>query len=489
MGSNTIRVLAVEDNPADLRLLKEQLFEASMDFEVVGAETLREAVQLLQAGEFVVVLMDLVLPDNIGLEGVESILATPAAPPVIVLTGLDSQETGLQALSRNAQDYLVKGKFDSDMLVRSIRYAIQRDRAERAVRQMNGELEQRVVEQTAEIRAANETLEQRVAARTAELRAANESLRAARLAALNLIEDTLSAQEELKKVNTLLRESERRLSRAQEISHLGSWELDLQNNCLTWSDEVYRIFGLRPQEFGATYEAFLEGVHPDDRAAVDAAYSSSIREGRDSYEIEHRVVKRLSGEIRFVHEKCEHFRDETGQIIRSAGMVHDITERVRAEQELRAAHDELELRVQERTKELEVANQELMYEIYEREDAERQLRIQTTAMEAAANGIIITNAQGDILWINPALTQMTGYSEDDLIGQNMRVFKSGQHPREYYRQMWSTVLGGKVWYGETTNRRKDGRHYIEEQTITPVRAESGQISHFIAIKHDVTEQK
>jgi two-component system CheB/CheR fusion protein len=131
-----------------------------------------------------------------------------------------------------------------------------------------------------------------------------------------------------------LRQSEERLSRAQEIAHLGSWELDLINNRLTWSDEVYRIFGLEPQEFAATYEAFLERVHPDDRAAVDDAYSGSLREGRDAYEVEHRVVRRGTGEIRYVHEKCEHFRDDTGKIIRSVGMVHDITERKIADEAL-----------------------------------------------------------------------------------------------------------------------------------------------------------
>ena len=123
-----------------------------------------------------------------------------------------------------------------------------------------------------------------------------------------------------------LRESEQRLQRTQEIAHLGSWELDLARNELTWSDEVYRIFGLEPQEFGATYEAFLERVHPDDRRAVDDAYSGSVREGRDTYEIEHRIVRKDTGEVRIVHEKCEHFRDAAGRIVRSVGMVHDITE-------------------------------------------------------------------------------------------------------------------------------------------------------------------
>jgi PAS domain S-box-containing protein len=132
-----------------------------------------------------------------------------------------------------------------------------------------------------------------------------------------------------------IRRSEKWLSRTQQIAHLGSWELDLVENELHWSDEVYIIFGLEPQEFGATYEAFLESVHPDDRAAVDAAYSSSVQENKQSYEIEHRVARRFTGEIRWVHEKCERERDDTGRVIRSVGMVHDITARKQAEERFR----------------------------------------------------------------------------------------------------------------------------------------------------------
>ncbi|HBB15976.1 MAG TPA: hypothetical protein DCZ97_02890, partial [Syntrophus sp. (in: bacteria)] len=144
------------------------------------------------------------------------------------------------------------------------------------------------------------------------------------------------------------RKSEERLKRAQEIAHLGSWELDLIDNRLVWSDEVYRIFGLQPQEFTATYEAFLERVHPDDREAVDAAYSASLRENLDNYEIEHRVIRKHTGEIRNVHERCHHYRDESGRIVRSGGMVHDITARKQAEEDLK-----------EKTRQIEAANREL----------------------------------------------------------------------------------------------------------------------------------
>jgi len=133
-------------------------------------------------------------------------------------------------------------------------------------------------------------------------------------------------EQEREKLLDEVRESREGLERTQEMAHLGSWELDLVAGRLAWSDEVYRIFGLQAQEFGATYEAFLEHVHPDDRQAVDAAYSGSLAENRDGYEIEHRVLRTATGEIRYVLERCRHVRDAAGKIVRSLGMVHDITE-------------------------------------------------------------------------------------------------------------------------------------------------------------------
>jgi PAS domain S-box-containing protein len=143
-------------------------------------------------------------------------------------------------------------------------------------------------------------------------------------------------------VNQALLESEKRMNRSQEIAHLGSWELDIDKDCLSWSDEVYRIFGLQPQEFDATYEAFLDNIHPDDREVVNEAYLGSIREDHDTYEIEHRVVRKSTGEIRVVYEKCEHIRDNSGRIVQSLGLVHDITEQKQAEKALQESLIELE---------------------------------------------------------------------------------------------------------------------------------------------------
>jgi PAS domain S-box-containing protein len=137
-----------------------------------------------------------------------------------------------------------------------------------------------------------------------------------------------------------LRESTDRFKRVEEIAHLGSWEFDTATSRLKWSDEVYRIFGLQ-KDCPVTYQAFLDVVHPEDLAAVTAVYSASLLVEGGSFEIEHRIVRGPDGEIRVVHEKCEHLRDATGKIVRSVGMVHDITERKRAEEQIRRQMAEL----------------------------------------------------------------------------------------------------------------------------------------------------
>jgi len=129
--------------------------------------------------------------------------------------------------------------------------------------------------------------------------------------------------------------SDKRLKKSQEIGLIGSWELDAVSAELHWSDEVYRIFGFKPNGFTPSYRLFLESVHPDDRTRVEEAFLKSIAENCDSFEIEHRIVQKQSGEIRFMYEKCEHVKDLKGTIVSSVGIVQDITEHKQAEEKYR----------------------------------------------------------------------------------------------------------------------------------------------------------
>lgn len=271
-----MRILLVEDNPADAELIRELLLEYPQhSFSVRHAGSLASALAALGDEGADLILLDLGLPDSQGTETVRAVRAAAQDAPIVVLTGLDDEDVGISMLQEGAQDYLAKGWMSGAVLVRSIRYAEERKR-----------IEAELVRKNAELKAANEAL----AARKEELR-----------------------------------EREERLRRAQEIAHLGSWEL--ADGRLSWSDEVYRIYGVRPQEFAATYGAYLESVHPEDRVRADAAYGDSVREGRAGYETEYRIVRRSDGAVRHVYERCTNLRDGTGRILRSEGIVHDITER------------------------------------------------------------------------------------------------------------------------------------------------------------------
>jgi PAS domain S-box-containing protein len=128
-------------------------------------------------------------------------------------------------------------------------------------------------------------------------------------------------------------------------------------------------------------------------------------------------------------------------------------------------------------------------DITKRKQAEARLQLQSTALEAAANAIIITDRSGAISWANSAFTRLTGYSAAEVLGANMRLLKSGQHDQAFYQNLWQTILDGQTWHAEIINRRKNGSLYTEDNTITAVRNGRGEITHFISVKQDITQRK
>ncbi len=127
-------------------------------------------------------------------------------------------------------------------------------------------------------------------------------------------------------------------------------------------------------------------------------------------------------------------------------------------------------------------------DITQRKRAEQELRLTSTAMEAVANGIFIANREGTIQYINPAFSTISGYSAEEVIGQKTSLVKSEEHPVGFYQNLWQTILSGRVWNGQITNRHKAGHLYVCEQSISPVQNSNGVISHFVSVQHDITER-
>lgn len=128
-------------------------------------------------------------------------------------------------------------------------------------------------------------------------------------------------------------------------------------------------------------------------------------------------------------------------------------------------------------------------DISERKKKDEQLLLQSAALDSAANAIVITDKDGKIEWINDAWSELTGYDEHEVLGENPRILKSGIQGESFYEELWDTILSGDVWRGELVNERKDGTYYHEFQTITPLVDENDTVKHFIGIKQDITKRK
>ena len=147
----------------------------------------------------------------------------------------------------------------------------------------------------------------------------------------------------------------------------------------------------------------------------------------------------------------------------------------------------LERTVEERTISLRRSNRELKEQVRQKDRVQHQQRQLITAIESTVDSIIITDAEGEIQYVNPAFEKLTGYGKDEVRGKTPRLLKSGQHDEQFYVQLWQSLKSGKTWSGEFCNMKKDGSIYKEAATISPVHDENGRIVNFVAVKRDITQ--
>ncbi len=263
---------------------------------------------------------------------------------------------------------------------------------------------------------------------------------------LNSVEEKVKERTaELEKAYKSLKESEESLAEAQRMAYLGSWNWDIITNGFYLSDEIYRIFGRTPQEFGATYNAFLNCVHPDDREYVNKAIIEALN-GRP-YNIDHRIIL-ANGEERVVHEQGEVVFDEKNIPIRMKGTIQDITERKKAEEKIKS-----------------LAN----------------------IVESSNDAIITESLDGIITSWNKEAEKVYGYSVEEILGKHLSILEPDNFKGEIKQLSEKIKKGERIQHYETLRLKKDGTIINVSVTFSPVFDAYGKLVAISSIARDITE--
>ncbi|MEM1124070.1 MAG: response regulator, partial [Bacteroidota bacterium] len=265
-GKNKIPVLHLEDNKADITAMKGFLTESSIRYDYTQASNLRRGIEIAHQQNIQVVLIDLNLTDSSGFKTLTTFLEKGPHVPVIVVTGTNNEIIGNQSVKAGAQDFLVKGQFDGKLLGRSIRYSLQRH----------------------------------------------------------------STQQKLATTARNLSVSEKRYIQAQSLAHFGNFEMDIVNNEMHWTEEIFKILGLHFNSLKPTLTDYIKFAHLEDKQKVEEFFDEIARSGQQG-SMEHRVVQD-DHTIKYVALSAKLFYDEIAEKVLLVGGVQDITERKISEQ-------------------------------------------------------------------------------------------------------------------------------------------------------------
>lgn len=252
---------------------------------------------------------------------------------------------------------------------------------------------------------------------------------------------------EQKRAEEALRTWEERLRVSQAYGGVGVWENDLLNNRQYWSESICSLLGF-PYTEEPRWESFIQAVLPEDRERVAEANRRHIEENQP-YDVDYRI-QTGTGEVRWMHSAGQVEHDANGSPVRMRGIVQDITTRKHQEEKLRLAQ-----------------------QVYEH----------------SSESMLVTEADGTILAVNPAFTHVTGYTAEEVLGQNPRILSSGKHDTGFYQAIWDSLITTGTWEGEIWNRRKNGELYVERLFINTVYRDDGTPWRRVGLFSDITQQK
>jgi len=213
------------------------------------------------------------------------------------------------------------------------------------------------------------------------------------------------------------------------------------------SPNILEQLGYEPSAFLERSTFWTDHIHPEDEARVVAEEEALFEHGHRAVEYRFRHA---DGSYRWMRDEMRLARDEAGDPTEIVGSWMDITKRKKVEE---------------------------------------QHQLLLRAIEQSGHSVVITNARGDVEYVNPQFTRSTGYAPEEIMGKNSRLLSSGETPPEAYAGLWRTILSGRTWQGTFRNKKKDGGLYTESATISPVLSPAGVVTHFVAVKEDITEQQ
>jgi diguanylate cyclase (GGDEF)-like protein/PAS domain S-box-containing protein len=490
-------VLLIEDNPIDALRTMALLRTGALNISCRHVSTLAEATpELLDAADCV--LLDLSLPDAKDQEGVKEILHRSQGVAVVVLTGLDDPEVGLESLRNGAQDYLTKDVVDTTTLERSIRYAIERRNYETlsavvagsgdaiygvttdgtvtswnpAAEHLLGYSAQEMIGQPIAVIAPagrNDELVQIRARLNAGgppercetqrrhkdghavevlLTASRATDVTGRVVGLSVIAHEITERHAEQQA---LQESRRQLAEAQRTAQLGSHEHDLVTGEMTWSEEQYRILGLDPG-LAATSDLFTSMVHPDDLSGLFQALADLVERGTP-IDLDYRII-RAGPELRWVHTRAVGETAADGTVVKLSATLMDITERVESDRVRQVAETRFEI-----------------------------------SFEQATVGAVIADLAGTAIRVNPALCSLLGRPVRDLVGQSWVEYTfEGEVP--LVQAVLTRVSAGSDTYSDERRYvRPDGSVVWAAVNVTLVRDKAGEPEYFFTQLQDITAYK
>jgi len=380
-----VNILLIEDNPSDKELVSIYLREVYSGRSVLfTADSLANGLTLLESTPIDIVILDLTLPDSWGLETFNKLHAKAPDTPVIVLTGLEDESVGTDAVKMGAQDFLIKGKVKAKGFQRSINYSIERHKL------------------------------------------------------LHTLEEK----------NKTIQNEKQKLALAHKIAKIGSWEWDLVNGNVTWSDELFDLHAMENAK-PFSFNELLSYIHPDDRRSILDVIIKS-KETPKPVSFYYRII-RNDGSIRTFYSLGEVIVNDEGKPIKVVGTRQDVTSRMEEEE------------------------------------------MQKLAMAATKsfNSVIIAKNSGSIEWVNEGFAKLTGYTLEEVKNTNGEILRRGEEigisqDIRYYDEVVKRKI--PVTY-ESKNYSKDGREYWTITTLTPVLDNTGEVGRIIAIDTDITQRK